>query len=188
MVVPMAQRRSWLMLVPWTGSSPTVTNLVIPESEPVTGVYDNDAEGADPVGEALKSVTTEVKAPADLGESKATDVKSPLDLNGNEGGSASQESAAPAEDTHEVDEAAARWLGAESVEEPTAEETEEPQRINAAMTMKCPKCKGQASKPSHGEPYACNCGWQSTEPKTSSPKKASRKYAHDRIIATLDDL
>jgi len=53
------------------------------------------------------------------------------------------------------------------------------------MTMKCPKCSGQASKAAHGQPYSCSCGWQSSEPKTSSPKTASRR---DRVIATLDDL
>jgi len=155
--------------------------LVIPESEPVTGVYNNDGEGKDPVGQALQSVTTEVKAPADLGESKATDVKEPLDLN--EGDNKGSESSNDAE----LNDAAARWLGDESVEETATEETE-PQHINASMTMKCPKCKGQAQKPQHGEPFKCNCGWSSTEPKVSTPKKASRKYASDRIIATLDDL
>lgn len=154
--------------------------LEIPESEPVTGVYTQDTEGKDPVGKALQSVTTEVKAPADLGESKATDITDPLDLN----------------------EAAARWLGDESVEEETHEapseepaeeeshEEEEPKEAEvktASMTMKCPDCKGQAEKEEHGKPYNCGCGWKSAEPKTSSPKKASAKRA-DRIIATLDDL
>ena len=31
----------------------------------------------------------------------------------------------------------------------------------AAWTMRCPRCKGQASKNKHEEDYACGCGWNS---------------------------
>ena len=54
--------------------------LVIPESEPVTGVYNTGNEGSDPVGKALKSAPSMV-APVSLSEGqKPTDVEEPLDL------------------------------------------------------------------------------------------------------------